>query len=36
MNWFDLMCVLAKCDGKNISDDEVKELSTSERRRFSY
>ena len=20
MNWFDLMCVLAKCDGKNLSD----------------
>ena len=31
MNWFDLMCVLAKCDGKNLSDDE---LSTSERRRL--
>uniref|UniRef100_A0A1X7TKF8 Helitron helicase-like domain-containing protein n=1 Tax=Amphimedon queenslandica TaxID=400682 RepID=A0A1X7TKF8_AMPQE len=30
MYWFDLMCVLAKCDGKNLSDDEVKELSTSE------
>ena len=30
MNWFDLMCVLAKCDGKNLSDDKVKELSTSE------
>ena len=34
MNWFDLMCVLAKCDGKNLSSDEVKELSTSERRRL--
>ena len=34
MNWFDLMCVLAKCDGKSLSDNEVKELSTSERRRL--
>uniref|UniRef100_A0A1X7SLM0 Helitron helicase-like domain-containing protein n=1 Tax=Amphimedon queenslandica TaxID=400682 RepID=A0A1X7SLM0_AMPQE len=34
MNWFDLMCVLAKCDGKHLSDDEVKELSTSEHRRL--
>uniref|UniRef100_A0A1X7VSP4 Uncharacterized protein n=1 Tax=Amphimedon queenslandica TaxID=400682 RepID=A0A1X7VSP4_AMPQE len=33
-NCFDLMCVLAICDGKNLSDDEVKELSTSERRRL--
>ena len=24
MNWLDLMCVLAKCDGKILSDDEVK------------
>ena len=22
MNWFDLMCVLAKCNGENLSDDE--------------
>ena len=34
MNWFDLMFVLAKCDGKSLTDNEVKELSTSEYRRF--
>ena len=34
MNWFDLMYVLAKCDGKSLSGNEVKELSTSERRRL--
>ena len=34
MNLFDLMCVLAKCDGKSLSDNEVKELSTSEHRRL--
>ena len=34
MNWFDLKFILAKCDGKSLSDNEVKELSTSERRRL--
>ena len=34
MNWFDLKCVLAKCDGKSLSDNQVKELSTSECRRL--
>uniref|UniRef100_A0A1X7T8M3 Uncharacterized protein n=1 Tax=Amphimedon queenslandica TaxID=400682 RepID=A0A1X7T8M3_AMPQE len=34
MNWYDLMCVLAKCNGKSLSDDEIKELSISGRRRL--
>ena len=34
MNWFDLMCALAKCDGKSLSNNEVIDLSTSECRRL--
>ena len=30
MNWFDLMCVLSKCDDMNLNDDQVKELSPGE------
>ena len=34
MNWFDVMCVLSKCDGMNINDDQVRELSPHERSRL--
>ena len=34
MNWPDLMYVLAKCDGQNLTDEQVLEMSKSQRVRL--